>query len=269
MLVLIPAVIVYVTQTRKTFIIHQVVVNGIASIVLGPMILAVGLFFLLPAIVMGSYYKGNASAPKVVRAVTITLLAELLLEFILLKVWFKISLLDEFRKVMIQVFTRLKEDGLLASNITIQPIEEIVQPFVNSIPMTLIVVSFVYAIITHAIVRPILTKANVSAPSLLPIKDWMLPRIFVFYYLIAIIADYMVTDEGNSYWTVVLLNLIPLMKFTFTIQAIGFIYFIAHERGWYRIVPFLSAVLIVIFPPLNLIGVVDAAFHIRNAFKKQ
>ncbi|MBB3110896.1 uncharacterized protein YybS (DUF2232 family) [Paenibacillus phyllosphaerae] len=266
--IMVPAVILYVSLTRKAFAIHMLVVYGIALAVLGPASLIVGLFFLVPAIVMGHLYKKQATARKVLTATMLTLLGELLLELVLFDILFGVSMLDEISDMMRQTMSNISAEGMMPAYMTADVTDAFIQTLIHSIPMTLIVVAFLYTVITHAIARPTLAKAGYTVPKLQPAREWMLPRIFVLYYLIVFLADMVVSDQNSSFLGVALLNLAPLMRMAFSIQAIGFFFFVAHERGWNRIVPILLAALIVVFPPLSMIGVFDTAFPIRRAFKK-
>jgi uncharacterized protein YybS (DUF2232 family) len=162
----------------------------------------------------------------------------------------------------------LSKQGLMPAGWTADLTDSYIQTVIHSIPMALITVSFLFAVITHAIVRPILRSSGISVPGLQQAKDWKLPRIFVFYYLIALLADMATPDTGDSFMTVMLLNLVPLMRIAFSIQAMGLFFYIAHERRWHKAVPLLLSAIVVIFPPLSLIGVLDAGFPIRKAFKK-
>ncbi|TYP75360.1 uncharacterized protein YybS (DUF2232 family) [Paenibacillus methanolicus] len=265
---LVPAVLLYATLSKPMFAVHMGAVYGIALAIMGPPALIVGLFFVVPAIVMGHLYRKGAPARKVVTATLLTLLAELMLELVLLDRLFDMSLLTEIRDLILQATGDLDAQGLLPATWGADMTDAFIQTMIHSIPMTMITVAFLYAVITHAIARPLLRASGIEVPGLQKAREWMLPRLMVFYYLIVLFADMVVPDQGDSFLTVALLNLVPLMRLAFTIQAIGFFFYVAHQRGWSRVVPILLGALVVAFPPLSLIGVFDAAFPIRAAFKK-
>ncbi|SEN48012.1 Uncharacterized conserved protein YybS, DUF2232 family [Paenibacillus sp. OV219] len=266
---MVPTVILYTMLSKRAFTLHMTAVYGIGVLVLGLPAIIVGLFFLVPSIVMGHYYRTGASARKVLTATVLTLLAELLLELVLFDVIFDFSLLSEVRKVIMTTTENLRADGLMPGIWTSEVTETYIQYLIHSIPMAFIALSFILAVVAHAIAAPALRSSGLSIAKLQPAREWRLPRIFVFYYLIALLADMVTPDTGTSYMTVVLLNLIPLMQIAFTIQAMGLFFFIAHERKWNKAVPVLLSVLVAIFlHPLSLIGVFDVAFPIRKAFKK-
>lgn len=265
---MVPIVILYTTLSKRAFMLHMLVVYGIATAVLGPPALIIGLFFLVPSVVMGHLYRKQTSARKVLTATLLTFLAEMLLELVMFDLLFNMSLLSEIKQMVRQMVDNLNAQGLLMNSLSAEFTDSYIQVLIHSIPMAFITVSFLLAVVAHAIARPFLRSMQLSVPGLQPAKDWMLPRIFVFYYLIALVVDMATPDNGNSFLTVTLLNLVPLMRLAFSIQAIGFFFYIADQRKWNRAVPFLLCALVVIFPPLSLIGVMDAGFPIRKAFKK-
>jgi len=265
---MIPTVILYATLPKRLFGLHMLVVFGLAFAVIGPAALIIGLFFLVPSIVMGHMYRKQLPARKVITVTLLVLLALLLLELVVFNALLDISLLDEMSNMIRSMTDNLNEQGLLPAGWSAEATDLFIQTLIHSIPMALITVSFMYAVITHAVVRPVLRASGLQVPGLQPAKDWMLPRIFVLYYLIILIMDLSVSDDGSSFLTVALLNLVPLMRLAFSIQAIGFFFFIADQRKWNKAIPILLSVLVVVFPPLSLIGVLDAGFPIRRAFKK-
>ena len=265
---MVPIVILYTTLSKRAFMLHMLVVYGIAAAVLGAPALIVGLFFLVPSVVMGHLYRKKTSARKVLTATLLTFLAEMLLELVMFDLLFNMSLLSEIRRTVRQMVDNLNAQGLLMNSLSAEFTDSYIQVLIHSIPMAFITVSFLLAVVAHAIARPFLRSMQLSVPGLQPAKDWMLPRIFVFYYLIALVVDMATPNNGNSFLTVTLLNLVPLMRLAFSIQAIGFFFYIADQRKWNRAVPFLLSALVVVFPPLSLIGVLDAGFPIRKAFKK-
>lgn len=265
-LMMVPIVILYTSLPKREFMIHMAIVYGIATALLGPSVLIVGLFFLVPSIVMGHMYKKKAPARKVLTAVILVLLGQLLLELVLFDLLLNFKLIPEVRAFVRESFEYMNK--ILLSPMSEELINAYVQWIVHSIPRMLITISFVLAVIAHAIARPILRRLGEETPGLQPAREWMLPRIVVFYYMVVLIADLLTPSQGDSFMTVALLNLIPLMQLVFSIQAMGFFFYIAHERRWQRVVPVMLSVLVFMFPPLSLIGVLDAGFPIRKAFKK-
>ncbi|WP_407673332.1 DUF2232 domain-containing protein [Paenibacillus silvisoli] len=267
-ILMVPTVILYTTLSKRAFTLHMAAVYGIGVAIMGLPVLLVGLFFLVPSIVMGHFYRKGVPARKVLTATILTVLGQLLLELVLFDLMFDFSLLREIREVVTKTVDRLSEQGLMPSGWTATVTESYIQSLIHSIPMALITASFVLTVITHALAAPALRRSGLAIPRLQAAREWKLPRIFVFYYLVVLIADMATPDTGSSFMNVALLNLVPLMKLAFSIQAMGFFFFLAHERKWNKAIPVLLSILVAIFQPLSLIGVIDAAFPIRKAFKK-
>nr|WP_256208614.1 DUF2232 domain-containing protein [Paenibacillus sp. CF384] len=265
---MVPTVILYTTLSKRAFTLHMAVVYGIGVIIMGLPALIVGLFFLVPSLVMGHFYRKGAPARKVLTATVLTVLAQLLLELVVFDLVFDFSLMHEIRELITKTVDNLREQGLMPSVWTATVTESYVQSLIHSIPMALITVSFLLAVITHAIAAPALRTSGLTISRLQVAREWRLPRIFVFYYLVVLIADMATPNTGSSFMTVTLHNLVPLMQLAFSIQAMGFFFFVAHERKWNKAIPVLLSVVVAIFQPLSLIGVIDAAFPIRKAFKK-
>ncbi len=266
---MVPITVLYATLSKRAFALHMLVVYGIGIAVLGAPAVIIGLFFLVPGIVMGHMYLKRQPARKVLTAAVLTLLAELLLELLLFDFVLNMSLLDEMQNMLRQSIDNLHKQGLMPAEWTTDLTNAYIQTIIHSLPMVFITIAFALAVITHAFARPALRKAGVEVPGLQPAKDWMLPRVFFFYYIVVILLDFIVPNRSGSFLTVALLNLVPLMRLVFCIQAIGFFFFIANQRRWPKIVPVLISVLIICFQqPLYLIGVLDAGFPIRKAFKK-
>ncbi|NBD25071.1 DUF2232 domain-containing protein [Paenibacillus sp. T1] len=265
---MVPMVILYATLSRRAFSLHMAAVYAIGAVVLGPAALIVGLFFLIPSVVLGHMYRKGAPARKALTAVVLTLLGISLLELVLADAWFDFSLIHEIRSVITDTIDSLDGEGLMPGTWTAEVTESYIQNLIHSIPMALIAVSFLFTIIVHAIAAPILRRSGIAVSKLQQPRKWMLPRIFVLYYLIVLLADLATPNEGTSFMTVTLHNLVPLMQLAFSIQAMGFFFFIAHERRWNKAIPVILSVIVAVFPPFSLIGVLDAAFPIRRAFKK-
>jgi len=78
----------------------------------------------------------------------------------------------------------------------------------------------------------------------------------------------MIPQDAEGFAYVAILNLLPLLRFAFVVQTIGFFFFLADQKRWPRAIPLLIAVPVLLFPPLSLIGVLDVAFPIRKSFVK-
>lgn len=268
MLLMVPYVILYTTLSTRSFLLHLVPVWIIAAVILGPSVLIIALFFLIPAMVMGQMYRRRAPAPYILRRTTLTILFCLLAELLIFEGVLNQSFIDQIGEFVRALVSDLETEHVLPKEWDSDYTESVIRIMIHSIPQAIILISFVYAVITQYFARKALASSIPDIPVMPKAKDWMLPRIMVFYYLVVYILEMFADSGSSSFYSVALMNLVPLMRYAFTIQAIGFFFYIAHQRRWNKAVPIIIAIPLLFFPPLSLIGVLDAAFPIRKSFSK-
>lgn len=264
---IIPAVVLFTTLNTKQFIIHVLPIMLIVGLIT-PIYLVIAVYFMIPALVMGRFYKKRASAMSTLLAGTVTILGEFLLLLLLGTALFNFDLSSYVNDVLQMVTSPLSQLGtanpLISDlNFTSEDVNKISIMTIQMIPMTLIVSSFMIAVITHSIVRPILNSMEYAVPKLKPAREWRLPRSFIWYYLIGVIIQMLFSGSDSNYMTMISANLLPLLRIGFMIQAIGFFFFVAHERKWNKIIPILLAIPIILLPPLRIIGIIDLVFPLR------
>ncbi|WP_419875917.1 DUF2232 domain-containing protein [Candidatus Pristimantibacillus sp. PTI5] len=269
LLLMVPYVVLYTTLSPKAFALHLLPVWVLAFLIGGPATLIIGLFFLIPSIVMGHLYMKQAPASKVVRTVGLVFLAQMMLELLIFEVFLDISLIKE-----LSTFVRVSVEDLMAqSYLSTQWDSEltdiVIHTMVNSIPVTFIMISFMITVIGQFLARRAVKRSGgPDVPRFTRAREWRLPRLLVVLYLIAYVMEMLSSTTNDSFFAVALLNLVPLLSFVFAFQAVGFFFFLAHQRGWNKAVPVLIAIPVLLIPPLSLIGVLDTAFPIRKSFTK-
>lgn len=269
---IVPAVVLFTTLNTRQFILHVLPVLLIVSLIT-PVYLLIAVYFLIPALVMGRYYKRHASALSTVIAGTIAILGEFLLLLLLGTALFNFDLSTYVNDVLQMVNTPLTELGatnplLTDIGFTTEDVDKISYLTVQMIPMTLIVSSFVIAVITHSIVRPILNSMNYAVPKMKPAHEWRLSRSFIWYYLIGVVLQLFFSGSENNFILMISANLLPLLRIGFMIQAIGFFFFLAHERKWNKMIAILLAIAVIILPPLRIVGIIDLVFPLREYVTK-
>ncbi|WP_445670251.1 DUF2232 domain-containing protein [Paenibacillus sp. PL2-23] len=268
LLLMVPYAVLYATLSRGAFLLHLLPVWLMAGLIAGPGVLIFGLFFLLPGIAMGHLYRKAAPASKVIRVVTLIMLAQLMLELLLFEMILDLSLLDEMSSTIRATLESVGAEYMAAAGWSDEQTELLIQMIIHMIPLTFIVISFMVTVLSHYIARRAVLRSGLDVPAFPQAKDWRLPRVLVVYYLIAYVIDLVMAAGDDSFLAVAVMNLVPLLSYVFAIQAVGFFFFIAHERGWNKAVPILIAIPVLLIQPLSLIGVLDTAFPIRKSFTK-
>ncbi|NIK79262.1 uncharacterized protein YybS (DUF2232 family) [Paenibacillus castaneae] len=269
LLMMVPYVVLYTTLTPKSFVLHLLPVWVLAFLIGGPATLIIGLFFLIPSIVMGHLYMKQAPASRIMRIVGVVFLAQLMLEMLIFEVFLNISLIKEIGTIVKETFNNLIAQGFLPTDWNADLTDIFIRTMVNSIPFTFIMIAFVYTAITQFIARrAVKWSGGPDIPRFTRAREWRLSRLLVIIYLIAYMMEMFASTTSDSFFAIALLNLVPLLSCIFAFQAVGFFFFLAHQRGWNKAVPLILAIPVLLFPPLSLIGVLDTAFPIRKSFTK-
>ncbi|WP_158606486.1 DUF2232 domain-containing protein [Paenibacillus ginsengarvi] len=280
-LAMIPTVFLFVKLDTKRFVVYYVlsllavyVVTAIFGAgILGTVASIVSLSLLIPSIVMGIFYKKRSSARSVLTGGTIAFLTQLLV-FLILLTTFGVHVTDEMRQ-----FVRSSLDtmpGELKQMLPQNMIDLIIDMMIRLLPLYLIGISLYFSVITHWLARKALVRSGEMIPALRPAKEWMLPKSFVWYYLIALILGFIFTGTSDTMIDMILLNVMPILMVAFAVQALAFFFFLGDAKGWSRSVPVVIAVvlapLMVLLPflmqLLTLLGLFDVAFPIRARMKK-
>ncbi|MDD9270826.1 DUF2232 domain-containing protein [Paenibacillus sp. GCM10023248] len=268
---MIPVLMLYVKSSTKRFVISYVLSLLVVYLLTqwhGISLISVSLFMLPPVLVMGNLYKRKAPARSVLTAGIVTILAEALLSLL-------IGYMLGFDPVA-------KFKGFMIDSIASMPpgIREVlpkdqdwyVNFIVQVIPLYLIFVALFFTFVTHGISRWLLNKTGEGIPGLRPMREWMLQKSLVWIYLVVFVLDMFMNPASTALIPTLLMNAMPLLMLAFAIQAIGFLFFIAHTNRWKPVLPILAIILVCFMPPLfivySLLGVFDVAFPIRERFKK-
>jgi len=232
----------------------------------GPPALYTGAFFLVPAALTGRLYRRGANAKTAVAACFLAVLAVLLLQLILAQAVFRFDPAAGIREYLERTAAQLGSgDPAIMPGNWGDTAREIAEGTVAMLPTLLLFAAFALTVVNQYLGRRILGWAGVSVPGLPPIRTWRLPRHLVFIYLIALVAG-LFPLEGFLGGAVN--NLLPLLRLAFTVQAIGFLFFVADARRWPRVVPVLLSAPVLLFPPFYLVGLLDTAFPLRKYFVK-
>lgn len=182
---MVPYVVLYSTLSRGAFVLHVLPVWIAAALIAGPAVLIIGLFFLLPAIVMGHLYRKQTPAAKVIRVVGIVILAQLMLELLVFELVLDLSLLDAMSTTIRDTFDSVMAQSAFATEWSSENTELLISTIINMIPLTFIVLAYVYAVLSHYFARRAVNRSGLDVPAFAKAKDWRLPRVLVIYYLIA------------------------------------------------------------------------------------
>ncbi|WP_223879830.1 DUF2232 domain-containing protein [Paenibacillus spiritus] len=274
--ILIPPIVLGTTLGRKQFLASVLPVWVIVGL-LSPINIWIAAYFMIPSLVMVRWYRRRSPAFSTIVAGACTILAQFVLLLFIGKVLFSFNLYTYVNDIMNEAIhmtvSPLGELGAGSSLFTdlglnADSVDEFSARTVQILPMAMIVFSAVISVLTHSIVRPILGSMGYVAPRMRPAREWRLPKSLVWYYLIGFLLQMLSGGNDSSPMAMIAFNLLLLLQIGFMIQAIGFFFFIAHERGWNKTLPILLAIPIILLPPLRIIGIIDLVFPLREMVTK-
>lgn len=272
-IVMTPFVVLYTMMRPAAFAAHVVLIVVLAFLLAGtygPIVVTLGLFFLIPAVVIGHLYKKGAPARNVLLVGFGVILAQLLLELGLFTWLFDVKLSTELQNIWGDSLKQLETQGVFEAGWAAKASESFANTILNALPMLLLLSAFLLTVVTQWLSRKALRSVNIDVPAMPQAKTWMLPRSLVLYYLIATIVSFVLTEDSGEYWKIAISNLIPILQFLFIIQAIGFVFFLADAKRWSRGAAYAMCVPLLLFPqPLFLLGMLDIAFPLRKSLMKE
>lgn len=268
-LIMVPLIILFAIVDVKRFLLaYAISVAAVFALTgtFGTFLLLLSLFFLPPSAVMGFFYKRKSSARTTLTAGAITLLSEFLLT-LLIGYMAGLKPMEKLQDFLYESLENVPE--ALKATITKAQADLAVHYFMQLVPLMLISASLYYVFITHGVGRWLLKKIGVIVPGLPPAREWMLPRSFVWYFLIVTVLDLFIKIETDSAVAMFVWNLLPLLTVAFSVQAVGFFFFLAHAKGWNKAIPVLIVIAGIFLFPLSVyafcvIGVLDVAFPLRK-----
>ena len=279
---MVPVVMLFVKSNLRKFVVYYILSLLMVYIValalgagsIGLVAAAISLFFLAPSVAMGILYKRKVPARNVLTGGAIALLGELLLLLVILALS-GVQVMEEIRQFIRDSLETVPPD--LRQMIPDELMEQVIQVMTQLLPLYLIGFSLFYSFVTHGVSRRLLIRSGEHVPGLKPVRQWMLPKSLIWYFLVALIASYVIPGTTDSILFMILLNLIPLLVIVFTVQSFAFLFFLADLKGWSRAVPVIAVILLVPFMILlpglmhlfSLLGLLDVAFPIRDRLKKQ
>ncbi|WP_264083719.1 YybS family protein [Paenibacillus sp. BJ-4] len=271
-LLIVPGAVLFSSLHFKGFLIHVIPALLILAL-LDVYSLLPAIYFLIPAILMGRIYKKGGSSFQALMTGMGVILAELLVVLLFATYSFGFDLSQYLRdqaaitaSIVQQILSA--NPMLSGANWTADDTQRLGTMLIGKVPYVLIVTSFVLAVITHALVRPALSSLDVPVRKMKPAREWRLPRALIWYYLLAIVIEWIAGSSDSSWIQMVSISMLPLIHACFIIQTIGFIYFWTHSRKMSPVIALLLSLVVLVFQPLRIIGIIDLAFPLREAITR-
>lgn len=270
LLMFVPNTVLYTILDKKWFVVSLFAVWLLGCVLLDPLfVIIAGLMMLIPSIILGEFYIRRRPSTKIIPYLTAIVMLLMMIGLLIAESVQDVSILADFRQTMVNQYTSLHGQGLLPAAWTEDMLISIVDLLLNMIPLTFTIMAFIVVTISHYVARRIVAANGLLVPSFPEAKDWRLPRKLIFIYLLAYILEMMIDVTNDSFISVAIMNIVPALSLAFSVQAVGLAFFIAHHKGWPKVIPFLLAGPIVLIPFFSIVGLLDVAFPIRKRFMKK
>lgn len=264
----IPAVVLYVKANRAVFGMIAAASMASAALLAGPLayvFIGMAITMLIPAIVIGEGYRRMWKARKTLTAGVVTFLA-IFLSSLVIATLLGGNMNEMLADMLRQGMSALPESASEMFN------DEVMRQFIAMtmmmIPFYFIATSLFLTALTHGLARRILQASGEKIPGLPPVREWRVPRSFIWFYLIALFAEMFIGMDPASFLSTAVANIVPLFMIVFAVQGVAFLFFIGYhkQKSW---VPVLGVIGAFFLPSaFSLLGVFDTAFPIRERFRK-
>ena len=268
--IIVPMVVLLLLQTPRNFfslgIIVSLTVPALLSYSTVWFVWAYVLLMLLPAVWMSNAYKRGEHAKTVIRVGTIGVTVSFILLYAILTIAYP-QMLDGLASLVRESIQTLPQQ--LQTQLGDDFVESYINMVTKSIPMTMLIIAFIITALTHTTTRRVMKRYSVTLSELKVSDEWKVPRAWVFIYAIAVLLNVSLPNDDTSFISIALMNLIPVLMVAFSIQALGFLVYLARYKKWAKAMPVLC---IVLYPIINalvvLLGILDIAFPLRKSLNK-
>jgi uncharacterized protein YybS (DUF2232 family) len=232
------------------------------------------LTYALSGIVMGYFYQKRQTAGALIGG-TIAFLISFVVMYAASVAFFQIDPIEEATGSMDETIDMAKSMmaaiGQEANEAAINQLEEQMKYIGYLIPSLLVSVSFIFAILSHAVTIPVLKRLKIQLVPLKPFREWKLPASIVWYYLIVSFLFFLNLDTG-SFLYIAAVNLLFVLQVLLVVQGFSFIFFYSHVKNYSKAIPVTAIILSLILPILmylvRILGIIDLAFNLRGRVKK-
>ncbi|MDR0139116.1 YybS family protein [Metabacillus idriensis] len=232
------------------------------------------LTYALSGIVMGYFYQKRQTAGALIGG-TIAFLISFVVMYAASAAFFQIDPIEEATGSMNETIDMAKSMmaaiGQEANEAAINQLEEQMKYIGYLIPSLLVSVSFIFALLSHAVTVPVLKRLKIQLLPLKPFREWKLPSSIVWYYLIVSFLLFFNLDTG-SFLYIAAVNLLFVLQVLLVVQGFSFIFFYSHVKKYSKAIPVTAVILSLILPILmylvRILGIIDLAFNLRGRVKK-
>ncbi|MBY0123634.1 YybS family protein [Bacillus sp. S/N-304-OC-R1] len=247
------------------------------SLIVGTL-LAVPLTFTygLTGIVIGQFIKEKRSRISSFISATLVFLATVLIQYAASIVFFKINFIkdsiDVLRDSLQQSRSLIESIGQGSGEKVIQQFEQSLQLLETITPSLFVLIALFGVLLIELVSFPIVKRFGIEIGRWKPFREMVLPKSILWYYLLAMLASFVLNPEVGSYWYTALINLGFLLQLLLILQGLSLVFFFCHKKGMSKTVPIFIMVFTFLIPIflsiVRILGIIDLGFELRKRFEK-
>ncbi len=137
------------------------------------------------------------------------------------------------------------------------------------LPFILIMTAAIYVLSNYYFATKILPKFSITLPTIPSPREWGFPRSVIYAYLVVALL-YLFSGNSDFLYTITL-NLFQIFSVLLVIQGISFIYIFIERRQMatqWKVIAVVGIFLPYLNPAIQVIGIIDLAFGLRDRIPK-
>ncbi|PLR78291.1 DUF2232 domain-containing protein [Bacillus sp. V3-13] len=263
----------YELKNSAVFLVASIVLSFIVGSLLG---ISLALGFGLTGLITGHLIKKQKSRLVIFIAASFVFLINLIVQYVVAVIVFEIDFIAELMKILresvdmsIQILSSV---GQKPDSRAIEQLEARIDVMETLMPSLIVLFSFLNVFFIQLISMPIARRLGLKPPKWKPLRELVLPKSLLWYYLFALIASLLIRPEEGTYWYWALVNLVYILQLFMVLQGLSFIFFVSYVKRYSKAVPIFVTILACLFPFIlyivRILGIIDLGFNLRQRLIK-
>ena len=226
----------------------------------------------ITGIMIGSAIHNNSSPYETWARASLGFLLGIMFIFVYVQGVLNINIMDEFY-LAIDDSIEMTQDtlgqfGLESGSDQIELIRQQMEYMLNLLPVMFVVISIFCGFVIQWIGYKALNRFDHRSLRFPPFRNFQLPKVLIWIYFIAILFSWFDLDPNSGIYLTVI-NITNLAGLIISLQGFSFILYYTYKKGLSKVIPIISFIIIVLFPPIGLymiriLGIIDLGFSLRD-----
>ncbi|TCJ02144.1 YybS family protein [Cytobacillus praedii] len=273
----VPFILFAAKNTRMNsfvFLVAAIILSILVGTILAlPLTLSYG----AAGLVIGYFIQLEKSRMSTFVTATLVFLIALLVQYAASVVFFKMNLIEEFIQMMKESLDQsvaiVEALGQNVDGAVLERFDAFIKMIETLTPSLFVMTSIAAVLLIELVSFPIVKRLGVNMQQRMPLKELTFPKSILWYYLVIMLASFILKPEEGDYWYLALVNLSFILQLCMVVQGIAFLFYICDMKGIHKAVPIIATVF-TFFPPIllpivRILGIIDLGFELRKRFESK